>query len=175
MATVTAEASAVASGDWTLDAGSDDVTAVNYGGSHDDDTSKIQSLNVIGSYQEYDCSVGGLANGDTVTQVDVVARCKRALATDANFTIGYSFTKSPSGTQSGTSAAQTSTSAWTTFTYTDSGLSVLYGSQFRLKITTTQARYVECSTLYAVITYTPAGSSGLTKQAMFYAQMTRTA
>lgn len=161
MATATIEVSAVASGDWTLDAGADEVTAVQYGGSHDDDTSKIQSLNSIGSTQVYDCTVGGLAVGDTVTQVDVIARCKRALSADAGFTIGYSFTLSPSGTQSGTSGTQTSTSTWTTFTYTHSGLSAVYGSGFTLTITTTQTRYLECSTLYADVTYTPAaGGAG---------------
>ncbi len=157
MATFTVEVASKNAGDWTLDAGSDVVSAVQYGGSHDDDTSKIQSLNAIGSYQEYNVTMtGGPSAGDTITQVAVTARVKRALSSDANYSVSYSFTKSPSGTQSGTSPTQTSTSSWTTYTYTDSGLSAVYGSGFKLKITAEQARYLECSTLYAVVTYTPA-------------------
>ena len=168
MTTFTAEAaSSVAGSDWTLDAGSDLVTAVNYGGSHDDDTSKVQSLNVIGSYQEYNATMtGGPSTGDTITQVAVVARVKRGLATDANYNVGYSFTINGGGTQSGTSADQTSTSTWATYTYTHSGLSVVYGSAFKFRITAAQNRYLECSTLYAVITYTPAATGAMPKTAV---------
>ena len=159
MAVGTATPTSVSAGDWTLDAGSDEVSAVV--APDDDDTSKVQSLNVISSYQTYACSVSGIAVGDTVTQVVVYARVKRALSSDVNFTIGYSFAINGGGTQSGTSGTLTATSAWANQSYTHGSLSAAWGGSFTITATVTQARYMEMTTFYAEVTYTPAGGGQL--------------
>ena len=158
MAIIYVEANGVASPDnWTLQAGASKVAAVATPG--DDYTSYIRSTTTVDTYQTFTCSPG-LAAGDTITQIDIYARVIRGGANDSTFRIGYSFTPAGGGTQTGESAvgALTATNAWADLSYSHSGLSVAWGSGLTFWIRNTQARYVNCTTLYVGITYTPAAT-----------------
>jgi hypothetical protein len=171
VATTTAQATGTTTPDnWSLEAGASKAAAV---ASPDDDaTSYIGSTTTSNTYQYFTCSPG-LGAGDTVTQVQVVARARRSGVNDTAVRVGYQFTPQGGGSQTGESALgdMTATSAWQTFTYTHSGLSVLWGSGFVFWIRNAQARRADCSTLYVVITYTPAAGGGQAVKAMHYARM----
>lgn len=145
--------------DWTLAAGASKVAAVNQ--PDNDATSYIQSGTTTNTYQYFTCSPA-LTAGDTLTQIVVNARCRRGGASDCTFRIGYAFTPSGGGSQTNESAAGAleALSAWGNFTFTDSGLSVVWGSGMTFWIRNTQARQLHCTTLYLEITYTAVSSGG---------------
>lgn len=156
MATATIEATGVGStSQWTLGAGASKWVAVN---SPDDDaTSYLDSSTTINQVQQFTGDTSGIPTGSTVSQVDITYRVKRNGANNAQFTVGYVF-NTDSGTQTGTSGALTSTVSWAGGTYTHSGLSAYFNGSLIWNIQNTQARAVQVSTLYVVITYTaPAG------------------
>lgn len=158
MATTTAQATGVAAPDnWTLSAGSDKYTAVN--APDDDATSYLDSSNTINTQQRWTYTPS-LVTGDTITAVQINVRYKRGGTSDANFTLTYAFTINGGGTQTGTSTAFTSTTAWQSGNYTHSGLSAVWGSGFYVQAENTQARRVQISTLEVVITYTAAAGGG---------------
>lgn len=161
MATTTAEASGVGSTDnWTLAAGASKTVAVN--SPDDDTTSYIQSGTTTNTYQQFTCSPA-ISSGDTITQIEVRARCRRGGANDCTFRIGYSFSPQGGGTQTNESGAgaMTAVNAWGGFTFTDSGLSVVWGSGLVFWIRNTQGRQLHCSTLNVTITFTPAAGGGV--------------
>lgn len=140
--------------DWTLAAGASKTAAVN---SPDNDaTSYIQSGTTDNTYQYFTCAPS-LVTGDTITEIVLRARCRRGGATNCTFRIGYSFTPNGGGSQTGESAAGAldATVSWTNFTYTDSGLSVVWGAGLVFWIRNTQGRQLHCTTYYVDITYTP--------------------
>lgn len=168
MATTTTQANGVGATDnWTLAAGASKTVAVNQ--PDDDATSYIQSGTTTNTYQYFTCSPA-LTAGDTLTQIVANARCRRGGASDCTFRIGYEFTPSGGGSQTGESGAGVleALNAWNNFTFTDSGLSVVWGSGMTFWIRNTQGRQLHCTTLYLEITYTPVAGGGvlrLTQQA----------
>jgi hypothetical protein len=142
--------------DWTLSAGASKPEAVH---SPDDDaTSYIDSSTTSGTVQTFTVTPV-LNQGDTITQIAVAVRAKRGATLDANYAVGYSFTPQGGGTQSGQSVTFTAEANWGTSFFTDSSLSVLWGSNLTVNVRNMQARRVLVTTLTLTITYTP-GPSG---------------
>ncbi len=143
--------------DWTLQAGASKVAAVS--GADDEATSYIRSGTTSQTYQTFTC-IPALATGDVITNMTVHARCRRGGANDCAFRIGYSFTPSGGGTQTGESVLNALTAGvnWTDFTFADGPLSVVWGSGLTIWIRNTQSRNLDCTTIYAEITYTPAAT-----------------
>ncbi|MBP6786278.1 MAG: hypothetical protein KA170_01715 [Candidatus Promineofilum sp.] len=159
MATTTTQASGTTSpDDWTLAAGATKAAAVNQ--PDDDATTYLRSTTSNNTVQTFTLTPA-LSSGDTITAITLTARMSRT-SQNTDFVIGYAFTPSGGGTQTGESTTQTSTATWTDFTYTHSSLSVLWGSGLTLYIKNVQAREARISTFYATITYTP-GSGGSTQ------------
>lgn len=156
--------------DWVLMAGASKVAAVS--SPDDEDSSYIRSPATTQTYQYFTCSPG-LSAGDTITQIDVVARAKRGGASDCTFRIGYQFTPQGGGSQTGESGigALTATSSYADHTYTHSGLSVAWGSGLVIWIRNTQDRFVSLTTLEVQITYTPVSGGGMPIKAIYYARM----
>ena len=142
--------------DWALAAGASKEAAVNT--PDDDATSYISSGATINTSQTFTLSPAALAVGDTVSQIDIVARGRRPGAgSNANFVVGYAFAIQGGGNQTGESGTLTTTATWTDFSYGDSGLSAVFGGSLTLYVRNTQARDAWITTLYCTITYTPAG------------------
>jgi hypothetical protein len=142
--------------DWTLAAGASKPAAVNQ--PDDDASSYISSGTTINLVQTFTLSPAALAVGDTVTQIDIVARGRRpGTGSNANFVVGYSFAVQGGGTTNGESGTLTTTANWTDFSYSVSGLSFVFGGSLQLYVKNTQARDAWITTLYCTITYTPAG------------------
>ena len=157
MAVINAGFTGVTSPDnWTLAAGASKVDAVTW---YDDDTGYINSGATSNTIQTFACSLG-LAAGDLITQVYMECLAKRGGGSNAGLVFGYSFTPQGGGTQTGEVTTVNTTTAYQTFTYTHSGLSVLWGSGLTIYVKNTQARDVRVSALGMVITYTPAAASG---------------
>ena len=159
MATETVQASGIGSSDdWTLVAGSTKPVAVN--APDDGTTTYIRCSTTANLTQSFTCSPA-LPSGSTITQVAVSARCRRGDAQDANYVVGYSFTPSGGGSQSGESGTLTALNTYgDTQTYTHSGLSVVWGSGLTFYIRNTQARRVECTLLEITLTYTEPANTG---------------
>ena len=153
MATTTAEVNGTTTpNDWTLTAGVSKQAAVS---SPDDDAaSYIDSSNTSGTVQAFTVTPA-LNQGDTIAQIDINVRAKRGGTLDANYVVGYSFTPQGGGTQSGQSATLTAGTNWTSPTFTDTGLSVPWGSNLAINVRNTQGRRVLVTTLTITITYTP--------------------
>lgn len=151
--------------DWAVLAGTDKVSAV--AAPDDGGTTAIRSPASANTEQWYTVSPA-FASGSTITEIAVRTRAARN-ASDANFVSGYTFTPQGGGTQSGTSGTFTAVGAYADYTYTHSGLSVLWGSDFKVWVKNTTTNRVIVTTLEVTITYTPA--VGVTKQAMYYARM----
>lgn len=156
MATEQVQPSGIGTNDqWSLAAGASKVAAVAL--PDDDLTSYLSSSTTINRQQDFTCTPSTLAVGDTVTEVIVSARLKGNTQTVA-YNLIYSFAISGGGTQTGTSTGlNQGPAAWGTDTYTDTGLSVVYGGSLTVSIINTQARDLFCSSLYLDITFTPAG------------------
>ncbi len=145
--------------DWSLAAGASKAAAVNQ--PDDDVTSSINSGTTINTTQTFTLSPAALAGGDTVTQIDIVARGRRPGAgSNANFVVGYAFALQGGGAVTGESGPFTTTATWTDFTYSEGGLSAVFGGSLTLYVKNTQAREVWITTLYCTVTYTPAGGAG---------------
>ena len=156
MATITVAASGTTTpDDWTLSAGGSKVLAVAQ--PDDDATSYLASGTTSSTYQWFTCSPG-LGAGDTITEIVLRIRARRGGANDCNVAIGYSFTPDGGGTQAAESGNLLTVTAWGDFSFTSSGLSVVWGSGFRLSIRNTQARNAHLTTFYAEITYTAAAA-----------------
>lgn len=171
MAVITVQANGVTTpDDWSLVAGASKSAAVNQ--PDDDSTSYVGSGTTSGTYQYFTCAPA-LTTGDTITQVKLYCRAQRGGVNDTTFRIGYTFTPNGGGTQTNEVAAGvlTAVTAWGDFDYTDSGLSVVWGSGFQFWVRNTQGRDLHVTTFYVEITYTPGAAAGLTKQAMYYAGM----
>ncbi len=171
MTTTTAQASGTTTpDDWTLGAGASKTAAVAQ--PDDDATSYIQSGTTSGTYQ-YFTFAPGLSVGDTITEVVVYARCRRGAANNCTFRIGYAFTPNGGGSQTGEVAGGVLDAGvnFADFSYTHSGLSVVWGSSFVAWIRNTQARQLHCTTFYIGLTYTPAGGGGVPVKAYYYARM----
>lgn len=148
----------IAPSDWALAVGASKQAAVNQ--PDDDASSYISSGATANTTQTFTLSPAVLAVGDTITQIDIVARGRRPGAgSNANFVTGYSFALQGGGTQGGESGTLTTTATWTDFNYSDSGLSAVFGGNLTLYVKNTQARDAWITTLYCTITYTPAGGS----------------
>ena len=153
MATTTAEVNGTTSPDnWILAAGASKQAAVN---SPDDDAaSYIDSSNTSGTIQTFTVTPA-LSQGDTITQIDITVRAKRGGTLDANYVVGYSFTPQGGGTQTGQSMTLTAATNWSNPVFTDSGLSVPWGSDLTVNVRNTQGRRVFVTTLNITITYAP--------------------
>lgn len=136
--------------DWELVAGSSKVAAVSF--PDDDGASFIRKGDPVGQ-QVFTCAPG-LAAGDVITYVTVRARARHTVNA-CNFRIGYAFTPSGGGSQTAESGTLVTSSNFSSFTFTDSGLSVPWGSNFTFWIRNTQTRLIQCTTLYVEIAYTP--------------------
>ena len=156
--------------DWTLAAGASKTAAVS---SPDDDASSyIQSGTTSGTYQYFTFSPG-LSVGDTITEVEVVARCRRGGASNCTLRIGYAFTPNGGGSQTNEVGAGVldAGASFADFSFVDSGLSVVWGSSLVGWIRNTQARQLHCTTFYIGLTYTPVGGGGMPIKAIYYARM----
>ena len=138
--------------DW-LAYGSTALTAVAL--PDDDAGSYIDNDAVDDCVMTYTTSPVSLTSGAVVSQVQVVARVIRG-ESNRGFAIGYYFTLQGGGTQSGESSGLSTNNSWTTNTYTHSGLSAVYGSDFTFWIRNNTPHQMKCTTLYAVVTFTPA-------------------
>lgn len=171
MATTTAQASGTTTpDDWTLAAGASKTAAVAL--PDNETTSYIQSGATPGTYQTFTFAPD-LSVGDTITEVVVYARCKRGGASDCTFRVGYAFTPNGGGSQTnevGIGVLE-ATVNYADFSFTDSGLSVVWGSNFTAWIRNTQARQLHCTTFYIGLTYTPAGGGGVPVKAYYYARL----
>lgn len=126
----------------------------------DDDTSYITSNATANLIQSFTSTPPDIATGDIVTQVVVRARWRQGAANPPDGRLGYSFSIHGGGTQSGTSGTFTSIpNAWTTDTYTHSGLSAAWGGNLSFFAETMINRRLRMSTLTVEITYTPSGST----------------
>ncbi len=159
MATTTAQVTATTTpSDWNLAAGASKVAAVTQ--PDDDITTYLNSTTTNNTVQTFTVSPA-LTVGDTITQIVLTARLSRDTQ-NTNVTIGYSFTPNGGGTQTGTSGTIQAVAAWTDYTYTHSGLSVVWGSAMTIFIQNIQARDARLTSFYVTITYTP-GSGGSTQ------------
>jgi hypothetical protein len=143
---------------WTLMAGASKVAAV---ASLDDEaTSYIRSGTTIQTYQTFTCAPP-LTAADVITAIIIRARCRRGGTSDCTLRLGYSFTPQGGGTQTNESVAGAMNAGvnWADFSFTDSGLSVAWGSGMTFWIRNTQGRNLDCTTLYAEITYTPGATA----------------
>ena len=158
MATLTAQVAATTTpSDWNLAAGASKVAAVTQ--PDDDLTTYLNSTTTNNTVQTFTVTPA-LSVGDTITQIVLTARLSRDTQ-NTNVTIGYSFTPNGGGTQTGTSGTIQAVNTWTDYTYTHSGLSVVWGSAMTIFIQNTQARDARITSFYVTITYTPAaGGSG---------------
>ncbi len=142
--------------DWTLAAGASKPAAVNQ--PDDDAASYVSSGMITNTEQQFTLSPAALAVGDTVTQIDIVARGRRpGASSNANFVVGYQFALQGGGNQTGESGTHSTTATWTDFSYSATGLSALFGGSLVLYVKNTQARDAWITTLYCTITYTPGG------------------
>lgn len=160
MATETIQAAGTTTpNDWTLIAGASKQAAVNQ--PDDDATTYISSGTTTNTIQWFTLTPTTLANGDTVSQVDVYVRARRPGAgSNAAFVVGYAFDISGGGATTGESTTYTSTATWTDFgPFSDTGLSIVFGGNLTLYVKNTQAREAWVTTLYAIITYTAGGGS----------------
>lgn len=165
MATLTVQATGVgATDDWILAAGASKAAAVN---SPDDDDTSYISRAASQATQEFTGNTSSIPAGSTITQVEVFYRLRRDGANNVNFDVGYAFTPQGGGSQSafGSSAAA---SSYASGSFQDTGLNVLWGSDFVFFVRNTQNRAIACTTLYAVITYTPPAAAGKPTHAMHY-------
>lgn len=157
MATTTASPDGTTSPDnWTLAAGASKVAAVAL--PDDDITTYLNSTTTINTVQTFTVSPA-LTVGDTITEITLTARLSRDTQ-NTNVTIGYSFTPNGGGTQTGTSGTIQATVTWTDYTYTHSGLSVVWGSAMTIFIQNIQARDARLTSFYVTITYTPGAGGG---------------
>ena len=159
MSTETIQVSGTTSPDnWSLAAGASKQAAVNQ--PDDDATSYLSSGVTSNTEQHFTLSPAALAIGDTITQIDIYARGRRPGAgANANFVVGYSLALQGGGTATGESGTLTTTNTWTDFSYSDTGLSALFGGSLTLYVKNTQARDAWITTLYCTITYTPGGAT----------------
>jgi hypothetical protein len=156
MATETVQASGTTTpNNWTLGAGASKQAAVN--APDDDDTSYVNSGTTINTVQTFTCSPSSIQVGDTITQIDINIRYIRDHISNVTFVVGYSFTPNGGGTQTNESTAFTATTSYQSSTYSDTGLSVVWGSGLTIYAKNTQARNLRISTLEIVLTYTPGG------------------
>jgi hypothetical protein len=126
----------------------------------DDDTSYIESPSTTGTVQTFTASPSGIATGDAITQVDVIARWRQPAVNPPSARVGYSFAVHGGGTQSGTSSTFSGIgTSYQTDTYTHSGLSVAWGGNLTFFAETMLNRRIRLTSLTAVITYTPAASA----------------
>jgi hypothetical protein len=126
----------------------------------DDETSYIDGPSTAGVIQTFTATPSGIAIGDTVTQVQVIARWRQPAANPPSCRVGYSFDIGGGGTQSGTSSTFSGIgTAYQTDTYTHSGLSVAWGGNLTFFAETMLNRRPRMTSLTAVITYTPAASA----------------
>jgi hypothetical protein len=123
----------------------------------DDDSSYIESGAVNGQRQTFTAAPSGIATGDIVTQVDIIARWKQAASNPPSGRIGYAFDIHGGGSQSGTSPTVSGiTTSYQSDTYTVSGLSVAWGGNLTFFAECALSRRIRLTSLTAVITYTPA-------------------
>lgn len=159
MATETCQVAATTAPDnWTLGAGASKVAAV--AAPDDDDTTYINSGTSDETEQRFTVTPSAISVGDTITEIAIAARNLRDHGSNPTFVLGYTFTPNGGGTQTGESNDITSTTTWKTDTYTDSSLSVVWGSGLVVWIRNTLARNMRCSTLQITLTYTPAATTG---------------
>ncbi len=153
MTTVTASPDGTTSpNNWTLAAGASKVAAVAL--PDDDVTTYLKSTTTNNTVQTFTVSPA-LTVGDTITEITLTARMSRT-SQNTDFVIGYSFTPNGGGTQTGTSGTLIAVDPWTDYTYTHSGLSVVWGSDLTIFIRNIQAREARLTSFYVTITYTAA-------------------
>lgn len=138
--------------DWTLQAGGSKVAAVN---TPDDGNSSYIRSPVSSGNEQWFTATPDMPDGSTITEIAVRVRAARGGVSNADFTTGYQFTPQGGGSQSGTSTAYTAVGAYADYTYTHSGLSVVWGSDLKVWIRNTQALSVSATTLEITFTYTP--------------------
>lgn len=152
MTTLTVQADGVTTPDnWVLVAGASKAAAVNT--PDDGSTSCVRSTTTANTVQTFTCTPA-LPSGATISQVAIRARAIRNGTLDANFVMGYSFTKQGGGTQSGESTTKTASTPYADHTYTHSGLSANWGSGFTFYVKNTQTREVKLTTFEVEFTYT---------------------
>jgi len=143
---------------WALAAGASKQAAVN--APDDDAGSYISSGVTINTEQGFTLSPAALVVGDTITQIDIVARGRRpGGGANANFVVGYRFAIQGGGTETGESGTLTTTTTWTDFSHSATGLSALFGGSLVLYVKNTQSRDAWITSLYCTVTYTPAGAT----------------
>jgi hypothetical protein len=124
----------------------------------DDETSYLDSPATSGVIQTFTTTPSGIAIGDIVTRVDVIARWRQPATNPPSGRMGYSFVISGGGTQTGASSTISGIgTSYQTDTYTHSGLSVAWEGSLKIFVETMLHRRIRLTSFTAVITYTPSG------------------